>query len=184
MSTTTVAPPPRLELDPGVVRKARTLARRPAALDALLAAIRDAVDATHAADLLARFDAGLAALRADLDALDADPATHAVADRRPAQSDLHLTQAIAANADTLPSSAAGEAFLAAAALVDDLPVERMTLVTRAFAAYFHLANICEENYRREKLRERERVIPAGHSVTVSTTGAPAVTCATFQVRLT
>ena len=47
--------------------------------------------------------------------------------------DALLTQAIAANADTLPSSAAGEAFLAAAALVDDLPVERMTLVTRAFS---------------------------------------------------
>ncbi len=31
-----------------------------------------------------------------IDALDAAPATHAAADRRPAQSDLHLTQAIAA----------------------------------------------------------------------------------------
>ncbi|UCU99920.1 MBL fold metallo-hydrolase [Acidovorax radicis] len=31
-----------------------------------------------------------------IDALDAAPATHATADRRPAQSDLHLTQAIAA----------------------------------------------------------------------------------------
>jgi recombination protein RecT len=31
-----------------------------------------------------------------IDALDADPATHAAVDRRPTQSDLHLTQAIAA----------------------------------------------------------------------------------------
>ena len=31
-----------------------------------------------------------------IDALDASPETHAAADRRPAQGDLHLTQAIAA----------------------------------------------------------------------------------------
>ena len=74
--------------------------------------------------------------------------------------DALLDQAIAANAEMTPSETAEQAFLAAAALVDDLPVERMTLVTRAFAAYFHLANICEENYRASKLRDRERAIPA------------------------
>ena len=69
--------------------------------------------------------------------------------------DQLLDQAIRANA-WLPTEVTMEAFLEAAALVDDLPVERMTLVTRAFAAYFHLANICEENYRVSKLCERER----------------------------
>ena len=68
--------------------------------------------------------------------------------------DQLLDQAIRANA-WLPTEVTKEAFLEAAALVDDLPVERMTLVTRAFAAYFHLANICEENYRVSKLREQE-----------------------------
>ncbi len=77
--------------------------------------------------------------------------------------DQLLSHAIAANAETIPSQAAGQAFLSAAALVDELPVERMTLVTRAFAAYFHLANICEENYRCAKLREREQAIPTAES---------------------
>ena len=70
-----------------------------------------------------------------------------------------LSHAIAANAESAPMQAREQAFLAAAALVDDLPVDRMTMVTRAFAAYFHLANICEENYRVSKLSERERAMP-------------------------
>ena len=73
--------------------------------------------------------------------------------------DRLLKHAIAANAKNLPSHESEEAFLAAAALIDDLPIERMTLVTRAFASYFHLANICEENYRVSKLRDRERELP-------------------------
>ena len=66
---------------------------------------------------------------------------------------------IAAMSEALPAKSRQRAFLKAAALVDDLPVERMTMVTRAFAAYFHLANICEESYRVSKLRERERAMP-------------------------
>ena len=75
--------------------------------------------------------------------------------------DRLLGHAIAANAEGLGAEAAANAFFAASALVDDLPIEDMTLVTRAFGAYFHLANICEENYRVAKLRDRERVEPVG-----------------------
>lgn len=70
-----------------------------------------------------------------------------------------LTYSVAAKADNLSPKDREQAFLDAAALVDDLPVERMTMVTRAFAAYFHLANICEESYRVSKLRERESTVP-------------------------
>ena len=73
--------------------------------------------------------------------------------------DRLLERAIAANAEPADPRAAEGELLEAAALVDDLPIERMTLVTRAFAAYFHLANICEENYRVSKLRQRERSMP-------------------------
>ena len=73
-----------------------------------------------------------------------------------------VSHAIKATVTTRPTKTSEDAFLAAAALIDDLPIERMTLVTRAFAAYFHLANICEENYRVAKLREREREMPAEH----------------------
>lgn len=73
--------------------------------------------------------------------------------------DRLLAHAIAANVEAADAAAVEEAYLAATALVDDLPIEGMTLVTRAFAAYFHLANIAEENYRVSKLRERERAVP-------------------------
>ena len=75
--------------------------------------------------------------------------------------DRLLEHAIAANYEGLGADAASDAFLAASALVGDLPIEDMTLVTRAFASYFHLANICEENYRVAKLRDRECVEPVG-----------------------
>ena len=75
--------------------------------------------------------------------------------------DQLLELSISANAERPRPGQADGAFLAASALVDDLPLEDMTLVTRAFASYFHMANICEENYRVAKLRDRERVEPAG-----------------------
>lgn len=75
--------------------------------------------------------------------------------------DQLLDLAIAANAADQSSPQAIEALIEAAALVDDLPIEGMTLVTRAFGAYFHLANICEENYRVSKLREREAAVALG-----------------------
>ena len=59
--------------------------------------------------------------------------------------DRLLAHAIAANAEGAAPETVDAAHLATAALVDDLPVEEMTLVTRAFGAYFHLANICEEH---------------------------------------
>ena len=50
------------------------------------------------------------------------------------------------------------AFRDAVRIIDSLPVEKATLVMRAFAAYFHLANVCEENYRVGSLRARESAI--------------------------
>ncbi len=47
---------------------------------------------------------------------------------------------------------------AAVALIDGLDVRDAQLLARAFAAYFHLANLCEENYRAAALRERERKV--------------------------
>lgn len=69
--------------------------------------------------------------------------------------DRLLEHTIAASGEESP--AAWDAYLSAVAQIDELEVEQMTLVTRAFAAYFHLANVCEENYRVHKLRERESV---------------------------
>ena len=75
--------------------------------------------------------------------------------------DRLLEHAIAANAEAADATSVERAYLATAALVDDLPVEGMTLVTRAFGAYFHLANICEESYRVAQLRDRERAAHVG-----------------------
>lgn len=72
-----------------------------------------------------------------------------------------LGYAIAANDETLSPKVSTQAFLDAVAMVDDLKIDRMTMVTRAFAAYFHLANICEESYRVSKLRSYEREMPTG-----------------------
>ena len=69
--------------------------------------------------------------------------------------DRLLEHAIASSSEGTSPSAKEEAFAATCLLLDELPVEHMTMVTRAFGAYFHLANICEENYRVGKLRERE-----------------------------
>ena len=52
--------------------------------------------------------------------------------------------------------AADESFARATELVASLPTERSQLLMRAFAAYFHLANIAEESYRVESLRTREQ----------------------------
>ncbi len=42
---------------------------------------------------------------------------------------------------------------------DNLTTSEATLVVRAFTVFFHLANICEENYRVHALREREAQVP-------------------------
>ncbi len=44
-------------------------------------------------------------------------------------------------------------------ILDGLDEKSTTLLMRAFVAYFHLANICEENYRVTSLRNRERAVP-------------------------
>jgi phosphoenolpyruvate carboxylase len=48
-----------------------------------------------------------------------------------------------------------QAFAAAAAIADELTVERADEVSRAFTAYFHLVNIAEEHQRVRVLRERD-----------------------------
>ena len=71
-----------------------------------------------------------------------------------------LADAIRANMeDSAQDDDGSAAFADAARIVDSLPVERATLLMRAFGTYFHLANICEENYRVSSLRSREEAVP-------------------------
>ncbi|WP_410054791.1 phosphoenolpyruvate carboxylase [Olsenella uli] len=51
-----------------------------------------------------------------------------------------------------------ESFRRAYELIHGLDVERQTMVTRALTAYFHLANLSEENFRVETLHNREREV--------------------------
>lgn len=43
--------------------------------------------------------------------------------------------------------------------IEKLEIQQTTMLARAFASYFHLANICEENYRVNALCAREKTIP-------------------------
>lgn len=45
-------------------------------------------------------------------------------------------------------------------IISTLEIHQSIMLARAFASYFHLANICEENYRTTSLRTREKSIPA------------------------
>ena len=56
------------------------------------------------------------------------------------------------------ASDADESFERAFELIKGLDVEQQTMVTRALTAYFHLANLSEENYRVETLHNREREV--------------------------
>ena len=47
------------------------------------------------------------------------------------------------------------AFLRFASTIDSLSIEDSVLLMRAFVTFFHLANLCEENYRVTSLRSRE-----------------------------
>lgn len=47
--------------------------------------------------------------------------------------------------------------------IDGLSMDGATLLMRAFVTYFHLANICEENYRVSSLRRRESEVPTTES---------------------
>lgn len=46
-------------------------------------------------------------------------------------------------------------FAHAVHIIDELPTEQATLLMRAFATFFHCANICEESYRVHALKARE-----------------------------
>ena len=74
--------------------------------------------------------------------------------------DVLLADAIRANADEAEETE-GEraAFADLEKIIDGLDEERATLIMRAFTAYFHLANVCEENYRVGSLRTRESAVP-------------------------
>ncbi|PLS31251.1 phosphoenolpyruvate carboxylase [Bifidobacterium margollesii] len=50
-------------------------------------------------------------------------------------------------------------FEKAVKLIDSVSVADATLLARAFATYFHLANLSEENYRVNVLRAREKEVP-------------------------
>lgn len=56
------------------------------------------------------------------------------------------------------------AFRHAVELLDGLPVERAQMLVRAFTAFFHLANLTEEDYRVETLHDRERQVGTGMDV--------------------
>ena len=56
------------------------------------------------------------------------------------------------------------AFRHAVELIDALPFDQAQVVVRAFTSFFHLANLTEENYRVEKLRERERAVDIDSTV--------------------
>ncbi len=49
-------------------------------------------------------------------------------------------------------------FKKAVRLVEELELPEATMVTRALATYFHLVNLCEEQYRMEALRAREHAV--------------------------
>ena len=69
--------------------------------------------------------------------------------------DVLLFDAISMNDETDESPAEHEAFEDMASIITELDEKNTTLLMRAFVTFFHLANICEENYRVKSLRKRE-----------------------------
>ena len=76
--------------------------------------------------------------------------------------DVLLFDAISMNDDTDESPAEHEAFEDMASIITELDEKNTTLLMRAFVTFFHLANICEENYRVKSLRKRESEVPVGN----------------------
>ncbi len=73
--------------------------------------------------------------------------------------DVLLSDAFRANADEAAETQDElAAFAELERTIDALDERRATLLMRAFVAYFHLANICEERYRVDSLREREAAV--------------------------
>ena len=60
-----------------------------------------------------------------------------------------------------------QAFRQAVELIDALPVDQAQVVVRAFTSFFHLANLSEENYRVETLRQLERDVSMESAVDTS-----------------
>lgn len=60
-----------------------------------------------------------------------------------------------------------QAFRQAVELIDSLPVDLAQVVVRAFTSFFHLANLSEEHYRVESLRELERDVAMESAVDAS-----------------
>ena len=73
--------------------------------------------------------------------------------------DVLLSDAFRANADeAAETDDERAAFAELERTIDALDERSATLLMRAFVAYFHLANICEEHYRVGSLRERESAV--------------------------
>ena len=78
--------------------------------------------------------------------------------------DTLLADAIRANEDESGEdaeahAASGAAFADLERVIEGLDEDSATMLMRAFVSYFHLANICEENYRVGSLRARESRVP-------------------------
>ena len=73
------------------------------------------------------------------------------------------------DAQGIPTSSTegAQAFRQAVELIDALPVDQAQVVVRAFASFFHLANLSEENYRVKTLHELERGVSMKSAVDAS-----------------
>ena len=78
-----------------------------------------------------------------------------------AEADGETVDAQGMPASDTPSACA---FRDAVALIDALPMDQAQVIVRAFTAFFHLANLSEENYRVAQLRERERNVSTEDAV--------------------
>ena len=95
------------------------------------------------AQLLESFDALL------VDAINAGP------DDIPTSKTPFLLEAVNAVLKVDPEKESLNAFLKFVSNIDSLSMDDSVLLMRAFVTFFHLANLCEENYRVSSLRERE-----------------------------